>query len=113
MREHLLAVAQAGTQQAAVPQTSPHDNLRPLHAATSQETQIDPAIGAPPYPMSGDEGIGDDPLGDARKGRRELSTSKRAAQNRAAQVRWYNYCSIKRLNYIAFIFTKSNSGRLL
>lgn len=37
------------------------------------------------YSMSGDS-AGDDGLSpDARKGKRELSTSKRAAQNRAAQ----------------------------
>lgn len=37
--------------------------------------------------MSGESG-GDENLGDGKKGKRELSTSKRAAQNRAAQVRW-------------------------
>lgn len=55
---------------------SPHDH------------NIDPAIGGPGGMMStgGDSG-GDDSLGDGRKGgKRELSQSKRAAQNRAAQV---------------------------
>ncbi len=36
--------------------------------------------------MSAGESVGEDGGGESRKGRRELSTSKRAAQNRAAQV---------------------------
>lgn len=47
---------------------------------------IDPAIGGPGMMGSGDDG---DDMGDGRKGaKRELSQSKRAAQNRAAQVRF-------------------------
>lgn len=73
LREHLLA---AGAGQPAVPVTPA------LH--TPQDHNIDPAIAGHAYAMSGDSG---DAMGEARKGRRELSTSKRAAQNRAAQVR--------------------------
>lgn len=52
----------------------------------SPHDQIDPNIaGGAGYGMSGDD-AGDDPLSPAGKGKRELSTSKRAAQNRAAQV---------------------------
>jgi hypothetical protein len=45
--------------------------------------------------MSGSaESGGDDSMADGRKGgKRELSQSKRAAQNRAAQVRPLLYCS--------------------
>ena len=38
--------------------------------------------------MSGDSGGDEGMSPDARKGKRELSTSKRAAQNRAAQVHY-------------------------
>ncbi|RDL31449.1 uncharacterized protein BP5553_09658 [Venustampulla echinocandica] len=61
-------------------------------SASPQNHNIDPAIGGggPPGGMmssgaAGDSG-GDDSMGDGRKGgKRELSQSKRAAQNRAAQ----------------------------
>lgn len=39
---------------------------------------------------TGDSG-GDGNQSDSKKGKRELSTSKRAAQNRAAQVRLLSY----------------------
>ncbi|KAH9877427.1 hypothetical protein IAQ61_002793 [Plenodomus lingam] len=78
LREHLLA-AGAGqpTPQtlAQHPQQHPHTN-GPPHA-------IDPAIAGAAYAMSaGDDGNTSE---GRSKGRRELSTSKRAAQNRAAQ----------------------------
>lgn len=60
-----------------------------MHLAHSPGQHIDPAIGGgggpPGYPMPITEGSMEDQMSDARKGRRELSTSKRAAQNRAAQ----------------------------
>ncbi|KAF1814771.1 hypothetical protein P152DRAFT_232557 [Eremomyces bilateralis CBS 781.70] len=66
LREHLLA-AQAAQQQVQQ-QVTGTTSAQPEHA-------IDPAISGPPsYPNP-----------SSRKGRRELSNTKRAAQNRAAQ----------------------------
>lgn len=77
LREHLLA---AGAGQSSAP--SPIQQQQP-HTGGPQQ-HIDPAIAGSQHYMSQA-----DPNDDAegRKGRRELSTSKRAAQNRAAQVR--------------------------
>ncbi|KAF2191326.1 hypothetical protein K469DRAFT_720318 [Zopfia rhizophila CBS 207.26] len=76
LREHLLA---AGAGQPTAPQPLPQ------HAHSGSPHQaIDPAIAGPQYQMSAGDG-GDDHMSEGRKGRRELSTSKRAAQNRAAQ----------------------------
>ncbi|KAF2280292.1 uncharacterized protein EI97DRAFT_117919 [Westerdykella ornata] len=73
LREHLLA---AGAGQV----TSPQPLAQHPHGGPPQA--IDPAISGSPYAMSADtEGH----TSEGRKGRRELSTSKRAAQNRAAQ----------------------------
>lgn len=54
----------------------------------SHDQNIDPAIAGPGImnTNTGDSG-GDGNQSDSKKGKRELSTSKRAAQNRAAQVR--------------------------
>ncbi|KAJ8107295.1 hypothetical protein OPT61_g8967 [Boeremia exigua] len=74
LREHLLA-AGAGQSSAPAPiQQQPH--------TVGPQQHIDPAIAGSQHYMSQA-----DPSDDAegRKGRRELSTSKRAAQNRAAQ----------------------------
>jgi len=81
------------------PQHAAHgysDVVHNAHASSSaspHEHNIDPAIGGGGQGgmmsagNAGDSG-GDDSLGDGRKGgKRELSQSKRAAQNRAAQVR--------------------------
>ncbi|KAF2712094.1 hypothetical protein K504DRAFT_195143 [Pleomassaria siparia CBS 279.74] len=79
LREHLLA---AGAGQPSVPQPLPQHS----HSGSPQHP-IDPAIAGSPYQtMSAGDG-GDDHLSEGRSkgGRRELSTSKRAAQNRAAQ----------------------------
>jgi hypothetical protein len=76
LREHLLAAGagQPGTQ--PLPQHAPTQG--PSHA-------IDPAIAGQAYQMS-QGAIDDGNTSEGRsKGRRELSTSKRAAQNRAAQ----------------------------
>jgi hypothetical protein len=78
LREHLLA---AGAGQPSVPQSLPQ------HPHSGSPHAIDPAIGGTPYAtMSADDGH-DLSEGRSKGGRRELSTSKRAAQNRAAQVR--------------------------
>jgi hypothetical protein len=82
LREHLLA-AQAG--QPVPPSASPSSS-HDMHIAHSPNQHIDPAIGGgggPGYPMPLDDSM--EEMNDMRKGRRELSTSKRAAQNRAAQ----------------------------
>ncbi|KAK4547721.1 hypothetical protein LTR36_000679 [Oleoguttula mirabilis] len=92
LREQLLA---AGTNQSPYPppptagaqgpehpyqasdSASPHDHLDPNVAQQQQ---------APYAQMSGGDSAGDDGLSPSgSKGKRELSTSKRAAQNRAAQ----------------------------
>ena len=85
LREQLLAQVQNH-------QLTPH---RPEHqlstAASPHHHNIDPAIAGTGVmnPGGGDSG-GDDNGSDGRKGgKRELSTSKRAAQNRAAQVCHY------------------------
>jgi hypothetical protein len=76
LRDHLLAAQQQ--------QPSPQQNSD-LHAAQSHDAQIDPQIDTSYSPDQMDDGLEpQDP--EVRKGRRELSTSKRAAQNRAAQV---------------------------
>ncbi|KAF2843437.1 hypothetical protein M501DRAFT_908812, partial [Patellaria atrata CBS 101060] len=59
--------------------------LRPHSSSPHHGHNIDPAISGSGYPMSAGESPGEDHMGENRKGRRELSTSKRAAQNRAAQ----------------------------
>ncbi len=78
LREHLLA---AGAGQPSVQPLPQHPHTTgPPHA-------IDPAIAGGPYQQMspGDPNDGNTSEGRS-KGRRELSTSKRAAQNRAAQV---------------------------
>lgn len=91
LREQLLAAGASGSGPAPYPSSSaaPSNAEHPYQAtdAASPHDQYDPhAAGQSHYGMSGDS-VGDDDLSpDARKGKRELSTSKRAAQNRAAQV---------------------------
>lgn len=79
LREHLLA---AGAGQPTVPQPLPH-----IPHSGSPQHAIDPAIAGSPYQTmsAGDAGDGHLSEGRGKGGRRELSTSKRAAQNRAAQ----------------------------
>jgi hypothetical protein len=104
-------------QLAAVINTSQHGphgySNNDIHASSSaspHDQNIDPAIGGSTGGgmmsaggAAGDSG-GDDSLGDGRKGgKRELSQSKRAAQNRAAQV---SFCRFARL----FIFCDSILG---
>lgn len=77
LREHLLA-AGAGQSSGSVP----------IHQSHPSGSHIDPAIAGPGAyaAMSAGDSGGEDGLdAEGRKGRRELSTSKRAAQNRAAQ----------------------------
>lgn len=57
---------------------SPHGNLDSSVAGSQQSSYGN---------MSNDNGGDDNLSAEARKSKRELSTSKRAAQNRAAQVR--------------------------
>ena len=91
LREQLLAAGASGSGPPPYPpsSTAPANAEHPYQPSdsASPHDQYDPSSGAqPPYGMSGDS-AGDDGLSpDARKGKRELSTSKRAAQNRAAQV---------------------------
>ncbi|KAF2724537.1 hypothetical protein K431DRAFT_217877, partial [Polychaeton citri CBS 116435] len=93
LRDHLLASqgpGSAGHQNPYPP--PPNTQSGPEHpyqtSETSSHEHLDPSVANQQmqYTMSGDS-AGDDGLSpDARKGKRELSTSKRAAQNRAAQV---------------------------
>lgn len=90
LREQLLQAGASGSGPAPYPPSSSSQNPEHSYQASdpaSPHDQYDPGSGGqPPYGMSGDS-AGDDGLSpDARKGKRELSTSKRAAQNRAAQV---------------------------
>ncbi|KAK8214225.1 hypothetical protein IWZ01DRAFT_232750 [Phyllosticta capitalensis] len=84
LREHLLAAGAGQPPQAPQPITpGPPSHPQDPHAHAG----LDPSIAPPGYPMSAGD-PGDDHLsesGRGPKGRRELSTSKRAAQNRAAQ----------------------------
>jgi len=80
LREHLLA---AGAGQPTVPQPISPAQAHSGHPASPHA--IDPAIAGPGYTMSAGDSGGDGHMSEGRKGRRELSTSKRAAQNRAAQ----------------------------
>jgi hypothetical protein len=63
-------------------------------SSSPHDQNIDPAIGGGPGAMmsSGPDGSGDDGLDGRKGGKRELSNSKRAAQNRAAQVRAILLC---------------------
>jgi hypothetical protein len=84
LRAQLAAVI--NTQQHGGPHG--YNDVPASSSASPHDHNIDPAIGGGPGGMmsTGDSG-GDDSLGDGRKGgKRELSQSKRAAQNRAAQV---------------------------
>ena len=65
------------------------ENLHTSSSASPHDQNIDPAIaGTGMMSTSAGESGGDDNGSDSKKGgKRELSTSKRAAQNRAAQVR--------------------------
>lgn len=64
------------------------ENLHTSSSASPHDQNIDPAIaGTGIMSTSAGESGGDDNGSDGKKGgKRELSTSKRAAQNRAAQV---------------------------
>lgn len=92
LREHLLAVASNQPSSSLSQGTSSHDPLRSGPPTSGpQDSNIDPGLGGGQYaPMDmshGDSSSVDAAGADDRgKGKRELSTSKRAAQNRAAQV---------------------------
>ncbi|KAH8732347.1 hypothetical protein GQ44DRAFT_178203 [Phaeosphaeriaceae sp. PMI808] len=80
LREHLLAAGAGQGQSAALPLPIPQHS-----PVQSSPHAIDPAIAGQAYQMS-QGAIDDGNTSEGRsKGRRELSTSKRAAQNRAAQ----------------------------
>lgn len=69
------------------------ESLQTSSSASPHDHNIDPAIaGSGMISTSAGESGGDDNGSDGKKGgKRELSTSKRAAQNRAAQVRVLNF----------------------
>ncbi|KAF2853016.1 hypothetical protein T440DRAFT_516289 [Plenodomus tracheiphilus IPT5] len=85
LREHLLAAGAGQPSVQPLPQhPPPQPPPPPQHPHTTGPPHaIDPAIAGAAYAMSAGE---DGNTSEGRsKGRRELSTSKRAAQNRAAQ----------------------------
>ncbi|KAF7566601.1 hypothetical protein PtrSN002B_009816 [Pyrenophora tritici-repentis] len=85
LREHLLAAGAGQPTVQPLPQHSAHTQHVQHPHTTGPPHAIDPAIGGS-YDMSAG-GPDDGNSSEGRsKGRRELSTSKRAAQNRAAQV---------------------------
>jgi len=85
LREHLLAAGAGQPTVQPLPQHSAHAQHAQHPHTTGPPHAIDPAIGGS-YDMSAG-GPDDGNSSEGRsKGRRELSTSKRAAQNRAAQV---------------------------
>lgn len=96
LREHLLAVS-GGSQPQASALT--HDTLRAGPPSGGPDSNIDPGLSGAQYAqMDVTQGDGSSAnlspnADDPRKGRRELSTSKRAAQNRAAQVCPLFHCS--------------------
>lgn len=96
LREHLLAVQHAGHPSLKV------ENLHTANSASPHDQNIDPAIaGSGMMSTSAGESGGDDNGSDGKRGgKRELSTSKRAAQNRAAQVRVQLLSFIHRIDVV-------------
>jgi hypothetical protein len=86
LREHLLAQVHNNHPVALKP-----ESLQTASSGSPHDQNIDPAIAGPGMmSASAGESGGDDNGSDGKKGgKRELSTSKRAAQNRAAQVSQY------------------------
>ncbi|KAK4992465.1 hypothetical protein LTR66_006278 [Elasticomyces elasticus] len=85
LREHLMRAQEHGPMQPPVSASPPaSDAYHQSNSASPDHQHLDPSFGGHPYGMGGDSGA-DDLSPDSRKGKRELSTSKRAAQNRAAQ----------------------------
>lgn len=97
------ALASQSTSGSAPPPYPPAAAPHPQHDAHEQHPQhpyppsegspraphhLDPNVTGPPMPyaMNNDEQMDDGMSPNTQKGKRELSTSKRAAQNRAAQV---------------------------
>jgi hypothetical protein len=74
---------------------APHgySDVQGASSSSPHDQNIDPAIGGPGGMMASGEG-GDDGLDGRKGGKRELSNSKRAAQNRAAQVRFASLSSL-------------------
>lgn len=83
LRERLLAQGIHGSNGQTVPRM---DHQQPHHSVHPQDHNIDPAIAGSGIMNigMGESGV-DGNQSDGKKGKRELSTSKRAAQNRAAQ----------------------------
>lgn len=83
LREHLLAQVHN-----THPVALKAENLQPSSSASPHDQNIDPAIaGSGIMSVSTGESGGDENGSESKKGsKRELSTSKRAAQNRQAQV---------------------------
>jgi len=65
---------------------APAEGMQMDHSESPQTHNIDPAIAGQSYGMSAGDSGGDEVEGGKKGGKRELSQSKRAAQNRAAQV---------------------------
>lgn len=91
LRAQLAAVINTGAPASGPPPPHGYNDVQPSSSASPRDHNIDPSIGGGHGAMmntGGDSG-GDENMADGRKaGKRELSQSKRAAQNRAAQVRF-------------------------
>jgi hypothetical protein len=89
LREHLMTRGGAATGAAPSPYPPSATNPYPDTASGKPNHNIDPNVsGEGPY--AGDDAMDEDMGSSQPKAKRELSTTKRAAQNRAAQV-WQTY----------------------
>ena len=75
------------------PHNAPHgySDVQGANSTSPHDQNIDPAIGGPSMMGTGADSGGDDSMDGRKGGKRELSNSKRAAQNRAAQVRYRDF----------------------
>ncbi|KAH8802700.1 hypothetical protein F5884DRAFT_887423 [Xylogone sp. PMI_703] len=86
LRAQLAAVINTGAPSSAPPPPHGYNDVQPSSSASPRDHNIDPSIGGNHGMMNTGAESADDTMGDGRKaGKRELSQSKRAAQNRAAQ----------------------------
>jgi len=87
LREHLLTRGGAATGAAPspYPPSATSANPYPNAESGSPNHNIDPNVSGDGLPYPGGDAMDEDMSSSQQKGKRELSTSKRAAQNRAAQ----------------------------
>jgi cobalamin biosynthesis Mg chelatase CobN len=100
LRAQLAAVISTSQNQQQSQSQHPQHHGGPPHgyseapassSASPHEHNIDPSIGGGMMSTGGGDSGGDDNLDGRKGGKRELSQSKRAAQNRAAQVCYLDF----------------------